>query len=125
MQNNVENIAVALQDLLLSERVLLQQGRASEIATMAEEKHALVQKLEACMEAERADNKDNTLNKHIKAVAKIAKENELHFLAVRNGVSQLISRLRDVSGETHAGVYNQHGEGIKFGGSIGRYRKKI
>lgn len=122
--HNMEELANNIKHILLAERMFLAGGRAEEAIALAEEKSMSMKKLEAAVQT-LADSIDADLSYHIKDIARIAQENERHFLAVRNGVKNLILRLERADEGTRAGVYNQDGDNVSFERSIGGYLKKV
>lgn len=123
--DNIEALATEVKDILLAERALLAVGRAKDVLTLGEEKGAAVRRFEEALRSSVARNMAAGLRRYIEEIVKIAKENEQHFLAVRNGLKGLIARLERIDDSVCAGVYSQHGQDVTFDRAVGSYLKKV
>ena len=122
--HNIEELADNIKHILLAERMFLAGGQAAEAVALAKEKSLSLKKLEAAVQTFE-NGIDADLSYHVKDIARIAQENERHFLAIRNGVKNLILRFERSDEGTRAGVYNQYGDNVSFERSIGGYLKKV
>lgn len=120
----VDELVEGIRYLLLTERALLAEGRAAEAVELGADKSAALGEFEDMLRQPDAAAMATVLREHINEIARLAKENELHFLAIRNGLKNLIARLENIDESTRAGVYNQYGDNVQFSGSVGGYMKK-
>ena len=123
--DEVDALAARIKEILLGERDLLVSGQAADALALAEDKSQAIEQFEAIVRSPHSAGSRTRLRKHLTDISKISKENELHFIAVRNGVRNLIVRLEDLGQSTSAGIYNQYGDGVRFSGSVGGYEKKV
>lgn len=123
--HSVEELVSSIKEILLTERALLTRGQAFEALALKEEKSIAIQKFEEFLETPEVASMAAKLRNHVKNISQIAKENELHFLAIRNGFKSLTTRLESIDVSARAGVYNQHGREIRFTGATGSYLKKV
>lgn len=63
--------------------------------------------------------------KELEIVAKLAQENEVHFQAMKNGLSALINRFESYTAGADIGAYDQTGTAMAFQRGSGAYVKKV
>jgi len=125
MENSIEEVAANIEGILLKERAFLAQGKAASALSLNEQKGAAIEEFEQHLRYAANKKTAPTLQRYIKRIADLAKENELHLLAVRNGLKGLMARLENTDRSSRAGIYNQHGDEVCFSGAVGGYLKKV
>ena len=120
----VDELVDRIRYLLLTERALLTDGRAAEVLALGADKSAAIEEFENMLRGPSASGMATVLREHVNEIARLAKENELHFLAILYGLKSLIVRLENIDDSTRTGVYNQCGDDVRFSGAVGGYVKK-
>ena len=121
----INRLAARLQDILMEERALLKSGRARETVTLAEEKTAVMQDIDAAIAAEEQGALSASDRRQIETIVGMARENTRHFEAVRNGLRSIASRIEGMDGNSSVGAYDQYGTKMPFSGATGGYLRKV
>lgn len=126
MKNSeILNISSVLKEILLKERELLVEGRANDALSLKDQKENALENLTEALQSLQSSSGVGDNLFYLKDIIRLAKANEIHFIAVRNGLRNLMSRLASTDASSQAGVYNQYGNQIRFSGATGGYIKKI
>ena len=120
----ISNITERLESLLADERELMRAMDVAGLAGRSTQKLALVKSLEETLINQGDKDVSGTVEDALSRIAKLAMENDQHFRAVREGLSNVIVRVSDYAGGADTGAYNQHGEQIKLRGASGPYLRK-
>ena len=120
-----EDVTTDLQQILSVERELLLSGRAAETAQLTQEKLGALDALETWMGAHEARSVSQGQRSRIEAIAQLARENTIHFSAVRNGLRNAITRLQGSSSDAYVGAYRLDGAKTPFSKATGSYEKKV
>lgn len=123
--SNATAAITRLTETLKTEKALLLSGKAREVVSLAEDKLAAINELEAVMAASPPETISESVRKSIAYVMTLAGENSAHFEAVRNGLRSAASRLETLSGGSLVGSYGQDGRQMSFTGATGRYVKRV
>ena len=110
---------------LREEFALLIAGDLQALAQSSGPKAALVSQIEGQLQSITDPAAKREAEIELASIARIAKENEGHFRAMRNGISSLISRIESYKGATKIGAYGQKGETLAFQRGQGGYAKKV
>lgn len=121
----IEKAVSTLESLLLRERDLLMTGRARETVDLVSEKVSALQVFDDLVVNRSAGTLREGLRRRVEAVIRLAKENEQHFTAVRNGLRSAISRLETMADGAYVGAYNVAGGQTPFRNATGGYAKKV
>lgn len=125
MEKTTNTVLQSLHALLEKEAQFLKAGHAHKVVALSQEKLKLLSKLEASATKTRSAARSNLLEKQVKAVVRLAKENAEHFQAVSNGLGGLIQRMEALQGDTSVGAYSDAGGHMSFQRSHGNYFKKL
>lgn len=125
MENKIEEVTADIEAILLKERAFLATGKAASALALGEEKGAAIENFEKILRLSAGKVSARKMQHYVKKISNLAKENELHLLAVRNGLKGLMARLENTDRSSRAGVYNQNGEEICFNGAVGGYLRKV
>ncbi len=101
---------------------LLKSGKLADAIALTQEKTSLLQAFEMTLQEEGVSH---SLHPIIEAIGKRAGECERHFIAVRNGMRSVITRMEGLDHDSYVGSYNQYGNKMAFTGATGGYFKKI
>ena len=118
-------VITGLMDILKAEKILLQSGRAQDSVSLIEDKMNAMQAFEAAFEAQPQNTISIQQRRDIQAIFDMAKENSAHFEAIRNGLSNAITRLETLHGSAYVGSYNHDGGKVPFSGATGQYQNKV
>ncbi|KCZ92230.1 hypothetical protein [Hyphomonas johnsonii] len=125
MTGNVFNIqAERLVRILASEKELLLTGRAREAVALMEEKLGALQELETALDDPELNAMATDHRQQIQTIVALAKENAIHFEAIRNGLRHAIDRLESLHGNAYVGSYGQDGGKIPFTDVTGQFQRK-
>ncbi|MGH1422089.1 MAG: hypothetical protein ACRBEQ_09740 [Hyphomonas sp.] len=114
--------AEQLLGLLEREISLLKVGKLADAIALTQEKGSLLRAFEIALQEEGVSS---PIRPVIEAIVKRAGECERHFIAVRNGMRSVITRMEGLDHDSYVGSYNQYGDKLAFTGATGGYLKKI
>lgn len=121
----IENAVATLESVLTRERDLLMTGRARETAELVGEKVSALQVFDDLVVNRSSGTLKDGLRRRVETVIGLAKENEQHFTAVRNGLRSAISRIETMTDGAYVGAYNVAGGQTPFRNATGGYVKKV
>lgn len=124
-QGSASDAMARLKDVLHTERDLLLTGRAAQTAALVEEKSALLGAVEARLQTAGTAQLTPGERQGLEALVAQARENAVHFAAVRNGLAGAIARLDTLHDNAWVGSYGERGAPVPFSGAAGQYRKKV
>ena len=110
-----------MEEILVKERDLLLTGRAAETADLVKEKMSALQVFDSMLIGQSQENLAAGQRNRIEKVVSLARENSLHFSAVRNGLKSAIGRLESLTENAYVGSYRLDGERTPFPKATGGY----
>ena len=113
-----------LKDVLVQERALLRTGRGREAVDLMEFKLSAIERLEHAFGTFDVSDIPLRYREEMADIATLARENGIHFDAVRNGTRRAIQRLESMHDEAFVGSYTQTGSKVTFTAVTGRLLKK-
>ncbi len=123
--HEIYNAVSELRGVLEAEREALRTGRAQEAAGLVNEKMDALKAFDAIIVAAQNMPDRSELRGDIEGIVSLARENASHFTAVRNGMSNAISRLNSLSDTSYVGSYTASGAKTPFPKAAGGYVKKV
>ena len=114
-----------IEDILVKERGLLLSGQAAETAGLVKEKMSALEVFDSMLIGQSKESLAPGHRHRIDRVIKLARENSLHFSAVRNGLKSAIGRLESLAENAYVGSYRLDGERTPFPKAAGGYLKKM
>lgn len=112
------------QNLFDRERELMRAGRAHEAVDLIDEKLEALKALEEAISGQGEAGATPMTSRELETIKTMAAGMETHFIAVRNGMKNLIQRL-DGRGEAAVGSYGRDGQRITFRDASGGYSKSV
>ncbi|HPE46796.1 MAG TPA: hypothetical protein PLR76_00290 [Hyphomonas sp.] len=123
-KGSLADTTTQLRDLLTQERELLLTGRAREAVALVEPKLAAIQHIESFLGGGQAGAVSAEDRREIQAIMWLARENSVHFEAIRNGLRHAIERLGSMHGNAYVGSYGRDGTKVAFSGATGSFQRK-
>lgn len=120
IREEIDRLKQALED----ERTLLLSGQARETASLMAVKLAAMEELEKAFGTLEPDDVPALYRDDMIGVVRLAKENAIHFEAIRNGMRRAIHRLESMHANAYVGSYTQTGGRMAFTEVTGGFLKK-
>lgn len=114
-----------LTDVLSEEGEMLQSGRAHEAADLINRKLSAMQDFEVTFGAKQLSEVTADQRASLKLIAELAEENARHFEAIRNGLTNVITRLQSSDSTAYVGSYGRQGDKVAFPDASGGFSKKV
>ncbi|MEL6829407.1 MAG: hypothetical protein AAFO63_04650 [Pseudomonadota bacterium] len=114
-----------LKAVLAEEGEMLQTGRAHEAATLINQKLTAIEAFEITFGAKELSEVTIEQRESLKFIAELAEENARHFEAIRNGLTNVISRLQSADSTAYVGSYGRQGGKVAFPDASGGFSKKV
>ena len=114
-----------VRSVLEIEKDLLTSGRAHEAADLIGEKMTALEAFDQILEDNASAPLIQARRRSVETILAMARENEAHFTAVRNGLSNVVARLETMSNDAYVGAYQQGGGQTPFSKASGNYSKKV
>jgi hypothetical protein len=113
-----------LKDALIEERQLLISGQPRETIPLADIKLAAMDELQNAFGTLDPADVPVMYRQPMTEIVVLAKENAIHFEAIRNGLRSAIRRLESQHANAYVGSYTQTGGGVVFTEVTGQFQKK-
>lgn len=123
--SNLEQAMTDLLDVLSEEGEMLQSGRAHEAAGLINRKLSAVESFEVTFGAKQLSEVTLEQRANLKTIASLAEENARHFEAIRNGLTNVITRLQSADSTAYVGSYGREGSKVTFSDASGGFSKKV
>jgi len=113
-----------LKDALIEERQLLISGQPRETIPLADIKLAAMDELQNAFGTLDPADVPVMYRQPMTEIVVLAKENAIHFEAIRNGLRSAIRRLESQHANAYVGSYTQTGGRVVFTEVTGQFQKK-
>ena len=113
-----------LKQTLAQERQLLLSGQARETAALLSGKLSAMEELERAFGSLEPDTVPAAFRDDMTEIVRLARENAVHFEAIRNGMRRAIERLESFHANAYVGSYTQTGGKVAFTDVRGQFLKK-
>ncbi|KJS26222.1 MAG: hypothetical protein VR75_07955 [Hyphomonadaceae bacterium BRH_c29] len=113
-----------LKDALIEERQLLISGQPRETISLADIKLAAMDELQNAFGTLDPADVPVMYRQPMTEIVVLAKENAVHFDAIRNGLRSAIHRLESQHANAYVGSYTQTGGRVAFTEITGQFQKK-
>jgi uncharacterized protein (DUF2342 family) len=120
-----QKVFSALIRVLQLERELLTTGRATEAASLIEEKMLALQDFEALIALKGLGGASPEKRQVVERIVQMAEENAAHMDAIRNGIRRAISRLESLNTGAQVGSYGRGGAQLSFSNAVGTFNRKV
>ena len=121
---HIEDRLTELKNALVEERRLLLSGQARDTVGLLPAKLSAMEDLQTAFGSLEPDAVPAAYREDIAGIARLARENAVHFEAVRNGMRRAIQRLESLHASAYVGSYTQTGGKVAFTEVTGRFLKK-
>ena len=121
----IEARLAELKDALIEERRLLLGGQATDTVALLPVKLQALEELQSAFGHFEAAAIPPAYREEVAGISKLARENAIHFEAVRNGMRRAIHRLESMHANAYVGSYTPSGSKMAFTEVTGRYLKKV
>ncbi len=122
--DSIREKATRLQNILAIEKDMLISGRARDAISLMDEKLDAITSLETALADTEMRAMVNDHQSILQSIAISAKENAVHFVAVRNGLRHAIDRLQSLHASAYVGSYGRGGQKVPFTEVAGQFHKK-
>jgi tRNA isopentenyl-2-thiomethyl-A-37 hydroxylase MiaE len=123
-QTHIKEEIARLKEALLQERHLLLSGQAQETAALMPGKLGAMDELEKAFGGLDAETVPSLYRNDMIEIVQLARENSVHFEAIRHGMRRAIERLESLHSSAYVGSYTQTGGKVAFTEVTGRFVKK-
>lgn len=123
-QTQVRQEIDRLRDVLVAERQLLIAGQPGETTTLIAEKLGAMEELEKAFGTLEPGEVPAAYRAEMVEIVQLAKENSVHFEAIRHGMRRAIQRLESLHASAYVGSYTQTGGQMAFTEVTGQFLKK-
>ena len=114
-----------LEDILVREQALLLGGHAGETAGLVKDKIAALQAFDEVVLTPAGNALADGDRKRVEGIIALARENAVHFTAVRNGMRSALSRIEALTDGAYVGAYSATGGRTPFPKATGGYQNKV
>jgi hypothetical protein len=115
-----------LLDILQQENIFLKEGRLREAAGLATQKIEALDLFDANLGAQSRQHMGTQHKQTLKRIVSLSEENAAHFIAIRNGLKSVISRLEQLErSEASVGAYDRLGGRVEFQSQSGKLTKRL
>ncbi len=120
----IEDRLAELKDALVEERRMLLSGQAKDTVALLGGKLQAMEDLQNAFGSLEPDAVPPAYRDEVAGIAQLARENAIHFEAVRNGMRRAIQRLESMHASAYVGSYTQYGGKMAFPEVTGGFLKK-
>ncbi len=115
-----------LLDILQQENQFLKEGKLREAAGLATQKIEALDLFDASLGAQSLQQMGPHHKQTLKRIVSLSEENAAHFVAIRNGLKSVISRLEKLErSEASVGAYDHLGGKVEFQSQGGKLTKRL
>lgn len=121
-------LLTAVNDLSLvfsDEHDSLRQGNMKQMTGIADRKSNAIIAFETALMSASKRGLTETERTAVSTVIEAAQKNIPYLKSVRNGVSNIVTRLNGVSARGHVGAYAESGQQLAFSSGVQNYRKFV
>jgi len=124
-QSELLNAAEELSLVFSVEHDSLRQGNMTQMTEIADRKATAIIAFETALMSASKRGLAETERAAITNVVSAAQQNIPYLKSVRNGVSNIVTRLNGVSARGHVGAYAESGQQLAFSSGVQNYRKFV
>lgn len=122
---NILTILSELKVALKEDLAHLQSSNLQAVSRQPDPKSLLIRELETAMQALPAETDRSSIERELRVINQLSRQNEVHFRALQNGLQSLVSRIGSYRSDASTGAYDQSGANVSFQRGTGGYIVKV